>query len=97
MQLRTVTKYFMIHGGKMKKNKPEIRSNMRQSDMVDLKDFCYFARPDDYAEVTEWANGEGYDVSMITVTGEKTFSLTHGEFDALKYLVKDLRSESGLY
>lgn len=87
----------MIRGGNMKKNKPEIRSNKRRSDMVDLKDFCVFGRKDDYVEVTEWANGEGYDVSMITITGEKIFSLTHGEFDALKYLIKDLRSESGLY
>jgi hypothetical protein len=87
----------MILGGKVKKSKPEIKSNVRRSDMVDLKDFCVFGRSDDFVEVTEWSNGEGYDVSMLTVTGEKTFSLTHGEFDALKYLVKDLRSESGLY
>lgn len=68
-----------------------ITENIRKSVMADLVDFCIFGRSDDYVEVTEWANGEGYDVSMLTVTGEKTFSLTHGEFDALKTLVKHLQ------
>jgi hypothetical protein len=36
-------------------------------------------------EVTEWHNGEGFDVS---IGDEKYFSLTHGEFELLNVLVR---------
>lgn len=47
-----------------------------------LKKFCYLAKDNDFIEVTEWSNGEGWDVSI----GEKIFSLTRGELDALHFL-----------
>jgi hypothetical protein len=42
------------------------------------------SKDDDFMEVTEWYNGEGFDVCI----GEKqTFSLTDGQFQALVALV----------
>lgn len=51
----------------------------RESRMVNLKDYDHLAKEHDFMELTEWHNGEGFDV----VVGGKQFSLTHGEFSAL--------------
>ena len=40
----------------------------------------------DYIEVTQWSNGEGYDITITRNNTEKTFSLTDGEIDAIKCL-----------
>lgn len=61
--------------------------HQRKSITDDLKNYCYFAKDDDYIEVTEWINGEGVD---IDINGKKYFNLTYGELDAVKYLVKSL-------
>lgn len=44
---------------------------------------------DDFIEVTEWANGEGYDINI----NDKIFSLHYGELEAINYLVKKLDYE----
>jgi len=36
-----------------------------------------------YITLTEWINGEGYDVSLCHCGNEKNFSLTCEEFDAI--------------
>jgi hypothetical protein len=51
--------------------------------MVNLKAYDHLAKEHDFMELTEWHNGEGFDVTM----GDKQFSLTHGEFSALITLV----------
>ena len=76
----------MIRGGSM-----EIKEYTRKSLMVDLKDFCVFAKKDHHIEVTEWSNLEGFDVVILSSSGEKSFSLTDGEFEALQFLIKDMR------
>jgi hypothetical protein len=50
---------------------------------TELKPYDHFAKDGDFMEVCEWYNGEGFDVTM----GDKHFSLTHGEFEALTALV----------
>jgi hypothetical protein len=40
------------------------------------------AKPHDVIEVTEWTNGEGWDVAL----GNRAFHLTHGELQALLVL-----------
>ena len=40
-----------------------------------------------FIEVSEWYNGEGFDVEVVT-NNNMRFQLTHGQFDALKKLVK---------
>lgn len=41
-----------------------------------------------FIEVTEWTNGEGYD---ITINNKSVISLTCGELDAINYLTQSLQ------
>ena len=52
-----------------------------------LKIYDYLAKDNDFIEVVEWTNGEGYD---ITINDDKIISLTRGQIDAINYLVKSL-------
>ena len=45
------------------------------------------AKKDDFIEVCEWTNGEGFDIS---ITDKKIISLTRGELDAIDFLTKTL-------
>ncbi len=64
--------------------------NSRKSVNDKLKKYDYLAKDEDYIEVTEWANGEGYDITIDSGTNYKQFSLTVGELEAIKYLTKSL-------
>jgi len=74
----------------------EINLKNRKSVSVYLKDWCLMSmggENSDYMEVTEWSNGEGYDIyisrklSNDTYTDEN-FDLTYGQFKALKRMIK---------
>jgi hypothetical protein len=54
-----------------------------------LKKFDHIANEEDFIEVTEWKNGEGFDVEIIGKLSTR-FQLTWGEYTALKKLVKKL-------
>ena len=54
-----------------------------------LKKYDPLAKDSDFIEVTEWANGEGWDISL----NDKLISLTYGQLEAIKYLVKALEVE----
>ena len=58
----------------------------RESINDNLKKYDFLAKDSDFIEVTEWANGEGWDISI----NDKIFQLTMGELDAINYLVKSL-------
>lgn len=45
-----------------------------------------FADESDFIEVCEWKNGMGYDVCI----NETHYSFTHGEFNAMCYLIEHL-------
>lgn len=66
--------------------------NKRKAINDKLKKYCYFSNDDnDFIEVTEWTNGEGFDINIYTKNNkDKIFSLTRGELDAVNYLVKSL-------
>ena len=66
----------------------EIKTYKRLAKFVELKEFDSFAKDGDFIEVTEWYNGEGFDVSMTSCGREQFFQLTWGEYSALKKLVK---------
>jgi len=72
----------------------KVQVSKRTAAMVDLKDFCTFSMgPDrkdkgDFLEVTEWTNGEGYDIHILDSAGEKQFQLTWGQVKALKKCIK---------
>lgn len=51
-----------------------------------LKKYDHLAKDSDFIEVTEWANGEGWDICL----NDKLISLTYGQLEAIKYLVKTL-------
>lgn len=70
----------------MKKKDFTFKTKERKSINADLNDFCYLAKPHDFIEVTDWSNLDGYDITI----GEKQISLTCGELDAIKALVKKL-------
>ena len=82
----------------MKNNKVELSN--RKATFVELKDFCTFSmgeRKDkgDFLEVTEWSNGEGYDIHISDVNGEKHFHLTWGQMEALFKCVKSMDESFG--
>ena len=62
----------------------------RKSVYDDLKKYDILAKEDSFIEVTEWTNGEGYDIHI----DEQMFSLTHGQLEAINYLTKVLEYES---
>lgn len=60
--------------------------NSRKSVNDKLKRYDYLAKDEDYIEVTEWTNGEGYDITI----NDKIISLTDGQLEAINYLTKSL-------
>jgi hypothetical protein len=59
-----------------------MKFSTRQSVNAHLSDYCHMARAHDLAEVCEWTNGEGWDITL----GNHTFQLTRGELTALTVL-----------
>jgi hypothetical protein len=59
----------------------------RKSISDKLRKYDYLAKEDDYIEVTEWGNGEGWDITL----NEQVISLTWGQLDAIDYLIKHLQ------
>ena len=68
--------------------KAHIKRATRESVYTTLNEFCIMAKEPDFIEVTEWSNGEGFDIEIQT-DGPQRFQLTWGQFDALKYLIKN--------
>lgn len=59
----------------------------RKSVSEKLSKFMYTSNDSDFIEVTEWTNGEGYD---ICINDNKTISLHRDELEAINYLTKVL-------
>lgn len=59
-----------------------------------LKEFCHMAGEQDFIEVTQWSNLEGYDITISDKMGSKIFSVTDGELKAIKKLIKFLDKET---
>lgn len=60
----------------------------KKSVCENLERFDYLAKKDSFIEVTEWTNGEGFDIS---IDDNKHFSLTCGEINAINYLTMTLQ------
>lgn len=58
----------------------------RKSIHTNLSKFDVLAKKDDFIEVTEWTNSEGFDITI----NDKIFSLTHGQLKAIYYLTQTL-------
>lgn len=74
------------------KSHPEVRN--RKSTFVELKDYCVDSMGPDkkhlghFLEVTEWSNGEGYDIHITDSQGERYIQLTYGQYKAIKDCIK---------
>ena len=63
----------------------DIEMSSRRTAFVRLKDAWH--KPHDYVEVTEWTNGEGWD---IAISDKKIVSLHFTEYEAIKSMIKHL-------
>jgi hypothetical protein len=63
-----------------------IKYQDRKSVFAELKSI--YVKEHDFIEVTEWTNGEGFD---ITISDNKQISLHETELDVINLLVKKLR------
>jgi hypothetical protein len=68
--------------------KLDIKENQRRAVNTELN--SGYSKPGDFIEVTEWSNGEGYDVTIATSEKQESFSLHFTEWKALKKLIKHL-------
>jgi hypothetical protein len=64
-----------------------IEIKQRKAKWAELKPYDFFADEGDYIEITEWSNGEGFDVSTVISKHYQSFSLTDGQWQALQALV----------
>ena len=64
-----------------------IEVSQRRSVFSELGAYCMHSGEHDYMEVTEWANGEGFDIHIDRKRGAVMFSLSHGEWELLSVLV----------
>lgn len=62
----------------------------RKTVFDNLKKYSPFCKEEDWIEVTEWTNGEGWD---ININDEKRISLHYDELTAINYLIKCLDYE----
>jgi hypothetical protein len=62
--------------------------NQRTSIKDDLRKYDHLANKDSIIQVTQWANGDGWDIS---IDDEPVISLTWGQLDAINYLVNTIQ------
>lgn len=70
-----------------------IEVDKRRSISAELKPYCRFAKDHQYMEVTEWINGEGFDITIDRSNGQQKFSLYNGEWQLLQVLMNYQDSE----
>ena len=63
-----------------------MKINERKSVSDELKKYDHLAKDTDFIEVTEWTNGEGWDIWL----NDRQISLTYGQLEAINYLIKFL-------
>lgn len=66
-----------------------MKFNNRKSVNDNLRKYDHLAKASDFIEITEWVNGEGWDISI----NDKIVSLTFGQLEAINYLIKTLDYE----
>jgi hypothetical protein len=67
-----------------------MKINSRKSINDDLQKYDPLKNKSSFIEITEWTNGEGWDIAI----NERIFNLTYGELEAINYLIKALDYES---
>jgi hypothetical protein len=64
-----------------------IEVSQRRAVFSELKAYCMHSGDHDYMEVTEWSNGEGFDIAIDRKRGSEKFSLSYGEWELLQVLM----------
>ena len=64
-----------------------IEVSQRRAVFSELKSYCHHSGENDYMEVTEWSNSEGFDIVTHSKRGTENFSLTYGEWELLQVLI----------
>ena len=59
----------------------------RKSINDNLRKYDHLAKENSFIEITEWGNGEGWDITM----DDRVISLTWGQLDAIQYLTLALQ------
>lgn len=59
----------------------------RKSINDNLRKYDHLAKENSFIEITEWGNGEGWDIAM----DDKVISLTYGQLNAIQYLTLALQ------
>jgi hypothetical protein len=70
----------------------EVRNRLAIHDSLKNWDIFSATNPEHYIEVTEWTNGEGFDICIESFETLR-FKLTHGQFDALKFMINKLNKK----
>ena len=57
-----------------------------------LSKYDYLLNKDKHSfiDITEWVNGEGFDITIETEHRSKLIALTYGELEAINHLTKTL-------
>jgi hypothetical protein len=64
---------------------PEL--TQRKSINDNLRKYDHLAKENSFIEITEWSNGEGWDITI----DDHMMSLTWGQLDAIQYLTLALQ------
>jgi hypothetical protein len=64
-----------------------IKVSERRAVFAELKPYCFHAGENDFIEVIEWSNGEGFDIVIDRKNNTERFSITHGEWECLQVLL----------
>jgi hypothetical protein len=64
-----------------------IEVSQRRAVFAELKEYCMHSGDHDFMEVTQWSNGEGFDINIDRKRGSEKFSLTYGEWELLQVLM----------
>jgi hypothetical protein len=64
-----------------------MKTYARDSKFTELKNYCHMSSQDDFMEITEWHNGEGFDIVVSNKNNEQRFSLTHGQYECLQAMI----------
>lgn len=70
-----------------------MKRNIRNTVYEDLKKFSIFAEDNDFIEVTEWTNGEGFDVNIEDKQGSRKISLLYEELDGIVTMANILKND----
>lgn len=63
-----------------------IKTTQLKQKSTDLNLYDHFAEEHDIISVTDWQNGEGFDIDIDSKNRNQHFSLTYGEYTALTTL-----------